>query len=401
MRRSVLTSVRLAAAVLVTGASACLGIGVGASGAGALTDKDIPPSMHGAVETQAVTVGNGALSLLVDPGTAYAYSTLDRDDYGDNSVNFSMTARGANLNLGTIAYAVIWAPPSCGDTKNGPCVLSGGYSPGAPNTGLHEAKGFPGYAEALYPPPPEGDGGSQERVYKCVVNKDGEGSPPTGGSAQEVCKQSNSLPLTAWAETVAAEYRSTGFSRAEGFDAAGVLAVRGSESLSDVQPLGGGKVRSTGYSNVSGISVLGGAIRIDNVYSTATVVSSEAGVVPRESSSSCTFSGLTVAGQSFGTDLSQLANPGLQKALDQVATQTGYKAAVLPVRPAPGRALVPARPGQPGGVLLWPHQRAAGGAVAGRDLRLDRLGGRWGLRGLRGCGCGRRGRGWSDCGGAC
>ena len=111
--------------------------------------------MHGAVETQAVTLGNGAAALLVDPGTAYAYSTLDRDDYGGGSVSYTMTARGANLNLGTIAYAVIWAAPSCDqkadpNAPNVPCVMSGGAT-GTPDTGLEDAAGFPGYAEALYP----------------------------------------------------------------------------------------------------------------------------------------------------------------------------------------------------------------------------------------------------------
>ena len=334
MRRSVTTAVRLGAATLVTAAVSFFG----PTCADALTAKDLPPSMHGAVETQAITAGNGALSLLVDPGTAYAYSTLDRDDYGNGSVNFSMTARGANLNLGTIAYAVLWPAPDC-ETRNVTCVTSGqviygndespsGYSGPPPNTGLHEAKGFPLYAEALYPPPPDGGGASQERVYKCVVTKDGPGSPPTNGAQASVCKTSDSMPMTAWAETIADEVRSTGFSRAEGFDA-GALAVKGSESTSDVRAIGGGLVKSYGASNVYGISMLGGLITIDSVKSTSTIVSSTAGIDPKQTSSSCTFSGLSVAGQNFATTAGELADPGLQAALDQVAAQTGYKVEII------------------------------------------------------------------------
>ncbi|MDQ1438664.1 MAG: hypothetical protein QOK43_2293 [Acidimicrobiaceae bacterium] len=303
-------------------------VAMGPTDAGALSAKEVPTSMHGAVETQAVTVGNGALSLLVDPGTAYAYSTLDRDDYGQDSVSYTMTARGANVNLGTIAYAVLWAPPSC-DTNNVPCFLSGSKDPHMPNTGLHEAKGFPGYAEALYPPPPASDAASQERVYKCIVNKDGPGSPPGNGQAQDICKTSDSVPMSAWAETLADDYAAKGFSRAAGFDL-GVLAVRGSESRSEVRAVGDGKVRSFGYSNVSGISVLGGYIRIDNVYSQATIVSSDAGVDAKKSSSSCSFTGLSVAGQYFGNDAAGLADPRLQSALDQVAAATKYKVELIP-----------------------------------------------------------------------
>jgi hypothetical protein len=313
--------VRGTAAVLILGAL------VAAPAEAAIQKKDVPTSMHGAVETQAITVGNGALSLLVDPGTAYAYSTLDYDDYGEDSQSFTMTARGANLNLGTIAYAVIWAPPNCA-TNNAPCFLSGSKDPHMPNTGLHEAKGFPAYAEALYPPPPASDAESQERVYKCIVTKDGPGSPPTGGAAQRFCKDNPEVPLTAWAETIDTEYRATGFSRAAGFDV-GALAVRGSESASEVRAVGEKKVRSYGYSNVSGISLLGGYVRIDNVYSEATIVSSDLGADAKKSSASCTFSGLTVAGEMHGTTAGELADPRLKSALDQVAARTNVKVEII------------------------------------------------------------------------
>jgi hypothetical protein len=297
-----------------------------------LKDKELASSMHGSVETQAITVGNAVATYFVDPGSGYAYSTFDRDDYGDDSVSFAMTARGANVNLGTIAYAVLWAPPAC-ENNNVPCFLSGSYDldktrtddPKLPNTGLHEAKGFPGYAEALYPPPPADSGPSQERVYKCIVNKDGLGSPPGNGTAMDICKQSDGIPMSSWAETLADEYVAKGFSRAAGFDT-GFLAVRGSESHSRVEAIGGGKLMSTGDSTISGISVLADYLKIENVHSEATIVSSDAGVDAKKSSARCTFSGITILGTKYAdVDGSQLANPQIQKGLDQLATATNYK----------------------------------------------------------------------------
>jgi hypothetical protein len=322
VRRSATKLVRVAAA----SALVVFGTGVFAVGSAQADDPvpaatDLAPSIHGAVETQAITAGEGALSLLVDPSTAYAYSTLDRDE----GLNFSMTARGANLNLGADIYATLWAPPDC-VAKNAPCYLSGSYAPGAPNTGLHEAKGFPFYAEALYPPPPSGP--SQERVYKCVLTKDAPGGVPTGGAAGDVCKQSGSIPLTAWAETVGAEYRSTGQSRAEGLSVPGLVSVAASESFSDVRALPGKRARSTGYSNVSGINLLGGMITIDHVRSEGTVVSSVDKV--ETDTASCQIVGLNVLGTPYGNDAKDLASPQLQAALDQIASQTGYQVVIIP-----------------------------------------------------------------------
>src|SRR5687768_1240326 len=127
MRRTLKRLVRLGAVAAV----APLALGFTAVAAMALEAEappdappDLPKSLHGAVETQAFTDGNGALALFVDPGTAYAYSTLDRDDYGGGSTSYTMTARGANLNLGTIALAVVWAAPDCSGDGNSSCHLS-------------------------------------------------------------------------------------------------------------------------------------------------------------------------------------------------------------------------------------------------------------------------------------
>jgi hypothetical protein len=298
----------------------------------AITAADLPSSMHGAVETTALTVGNGAAALFADPSTAYAYSTLDYDNYGEGSVSFTMTARGANLSLGTIPYAVIWAAPECRaeyDGPNGPCVLSGQIAPGvAPNTGLHEAKGFPAYAEALYPPPPADSGEQpQDRVYKCVINKDGPGAAPTGGKAAEICKTSDAIPLTAWAEAIGDEYRATGFSRDAGADI-GLVKVANNESYSDIRPIGGGKVVSEGYSVLQNISLLDGQITIDSVKSAARIVSASSGEPYR--ATTCNFAGLKIEGQAIASDGTQLPYAQVEPLLDNIAASTGYKVELVP-----------------------------------------------------------------------
>jgi hypothetical protein len=292
--------------------------------------------MHGAVDTQAVTLGNGAAALLVDPGTAYAYSTLDRDDYGGGLASYTMTARGANLNLGVIAYAVIWAAPSC-DAKadpnapNVPCVLSGGAT-GTPDTGLEDAAGFPLYAEALFPAPPP-PGADRTTAYKCVVNKDSNGEAPTSGGAQAVCRgagpgASDAVPLTAWAETNGKEYRATGFSRVAGADVPGAISVVGSESHSDVRAIGKGRLQSTGYSNLHDISLAGGQIHIDSVRSSGTIVSDPSGTAKRDLD--CSFSGLSIGGQGVAMKGDELPADQLKPLLDQVYKATGYQVEIVP-----------------------------------------------------------------------
>jgi hypothetical protein len=297
---------------------------------------EIPASMHGAVDTQAVTLGNGAAALLVDPGTAYAYSTLDRDDYGGGLAAYTMTARGANLNLGTIAYAVLWAAPSCDkkadpNAPNAPCVMAGGAT-GTPDTGLEDAAGFPLYAEALYPAPPA-PGPDRTTSYKCVVNKDSNGEAPTSGAAQAVCRgagpgASDSVPATAWAETNGKEYRATGFSRVAGADVPGALSVLASESHSDVRAIGKGKLQSTGYSDLHDISLAGGQIHIDAVHSSGTIVSDVAGTAKRDLD--CSFSGLSIGGQGVSMTGGELPADQLKPLLDQVYTATGYRVEIIP-----------------------------------------------------------------------
>jgi hypothetical protein len=316
--------------LVVTVAALALGA-LGLAPGRAAAPADVAPALHGAVETQALTAGVGAISLFVDPGTAYAYSTMDRDDYGGGSVSYTMTARGANLNLGTIALAVIWAAPECHpedpSKSNGPCFLSGGH--GTPNTGLQEAGGFPGYAEALYPAPPQDVGRSREAVYKCVLNKDAPGAAPTEGSAADICKSSDAIPLTSWAEAIGDNLASRGFSRAAGFDVPGVLKVAASESRSDVHAADGGKLSSEGYSVLRDISIGGGQITIDSTRASAKIVSGSDGVADR--SAACGFEGLTIAGQRVGID--DLKGDGLKPLLDQVEQSAGLRVEILPPSP--------------------------------------------------------------------
>ena len=306
--------------MLATSGMSALFVGVPAQ-QGDAPPADLPASMHGAVETQALTVGVGALSLLVDPGTAYAYTTIDRDDYGAGSVSYTMTARGANLNLGTIALAVLWAAPACDPEPNLQCVLSGGT--GGPNTGLHEAGGFPAYAEALYPPPPEGP--SREAVYKCVVNKDAAGGGFTDGAAQEICKQNNSIPMTAWAEATGSKYRSFGFSRAAGFETE-AIKVGVSESKSEVKHAGGGKVLSEGLSTLEDISIAGGQIRIASSAATGRVFTGAGD--PGERSAACTFTGLTIGGEPVSAG--ELNSGEAKPLLDGVEQATGFRVEIFP-----------------------------------------------------------------------
>ncbi|MBV9934852.1 MAG: hypothetical protein JO367_11175 [Actinobacteria bacterium] len=329
---------RLLAALGVAGAALVFAGPVRAD----IPPAEVPPSMHGAVDTQALTLGNGAAALLVDPGTAYAYSTLDRDDYGGGLVSYTMTARGANLNLGALAYAAIWAAPSCDqkadpNAPNASCVLSGGAT-GTPDTGLEDAAGFPGYAEALYPPPPAPNP-DRTSSYKCVVNKDSNGEAPTSGAAQSVCRAagpgaSDAVPLTAWGEVNGKEYRSTGFSRVAGIDIPGAIHVAVSESHSEVKAIGKNQLQSTGYSVLKDINIAGGQVHIDWVRSEGTIVSDPSGKATR--SLDCRLGGLSIGGQGVALSGGELPVDQIQPMLDQVATATGYKVELVPPGTANG-----------------------------------------------------------------
>src|SRR5947208_7631580 len=213
--------------------------GADSSGAGAT----LPGAMHAAVETQAFVAGTGAVSTYVDPGPAYGYAVLDYTRMGSDKAEASMTSRGAVGNPGTLAAAVLWAAPSgtfpnCGDSTG--CYLS--------PTGVHEAAGTPGYAEAIYPAFP----GSPDRrhVKKCIVNKDANGANPTSGSLQDACA-ADAIPAYASADSDmdSGVPSAHGFTRALGGGSAG-FTVAGSEANADVRPDKSGNLVSTGYSHV-------------------------------------------------------------------------------------------------------------------------------------------------------
>jgi hypothetical protein len=341
------------AAVLAAMSLAGVTGGALAAGSGKVDPAKLPKSLHGAVETKALTFGTVAPpivpsvgSVLLDPGPAYAYSTLDRDDYGDGNVNFTMTARGANVDGGPIAGAAMWAPANCDDPNAQlPCALRNPIDPitdpkresGSPpkqgDVGLETAAGFPFYAEALFPdqPPPAP---SRQRVYKCLVNKDANGAQPTQGSAQSFCKQGgDSVPMTAWAEAVGDDVRSEGFSRAEGFASPGIFSVGPSESHSLVQPETDGSLHSMAYSTINSIDIGGGQIRIDQVRSEGDIKSTADKVL--NSSGSCTLSGLTIGGQRVQqTSGGEIDASGLKPLLDGVEAATKLRVEITPPKPA-------------------------------------------------------------------
>jgi len=318
-------------AIVVAGATVAMSADAVPSG--------LPASLHGAVETKALTLGTGlppsvpaAGGLLLDPGPAYAYATVDRDQFADGAVSHTMTARGANLDPGSIAAAALWVAPVCSgpDSPNGPCILSGKVGTNV-DTGLEYARGWPGYAEALFPDQPGVK--SQQTAYKCVVNKDANDAAPTQGQVQDVCKQGGtSVPLTAWAEAIGAEIRATGFSRALGFDIPGVLSVGASESLGDVRPDKGGVLRSRGYSTLKSISILGGQVTIDAVRSSGEIAATPNGA--KTKTASCTFAGLTVAGQPVSQmSGGELPAAQLKPLLDAVYAATQIRVTIIPPKP--------------------------------------------------------------------
>src|SRR3954464_4158912 len=81
--------------LVLVGALALAGMSLAGAAGGALAATSgkvdpakLPKSLHGAAEVKAFTAGTvlppivpKAGSILFDPGPAYAYSTLDRDDY--------------------------------------------------------------------------------------------------------------------------------------------------------------------------------------------------------------------------------------------------------------------------------------------------------------------------------
>lgn len=327
------------AAMLLAGAAG----GALAADSGKVDPAKLPKSLHGAVETKAFTAGTvlpptipKAGSILFDPGPAYAYSTLDRDDYGEGNVNFTMTARGANLDPGTIAAGgVFWPAPDCTgpDAPNVPCITQGGSldkgdHPGTGvDTGLETAKGWPMYSEALFPDQPGQP--SNQTAYKCIFDKDVNGAPPTKGQLSDACKSGgDSVPFTSWATAIGDNITSEGFSRGAGVEAPGVFSVGGSESHSLVQPDPNGVLHTAGSATIHSIDIGGGQIKIDQVRSDADIKSTSDKVV--SATGNCTMSGLTIGGQSVGITGGEIDPKQAQPLLDGVRAATQLKVEITP-----------------------------------------------------------------------
>ena len=238
-----------------------------------------------------------------------------------------MTSRGAVGNPGTLAAAVLWAAPAStfpnctsGDTA---CYLS--------PTGVHEAAGTPGYAEAIYPAFP----GSPDRTHvkKCIVNKDGNGANQTGGSLQAACA-ADAIPAYASADSdmdAGAPY-AHGFTRALGGEGGG-LTVGGSDANADVRPDKAGNLVSKGYSHATGID-LGGVVQLKAVSAEASVVAAPDNPTAKQISASCTFSGLSIAGNAVPADVAKSLDPKALKPFTDAAKGLGYSVTFIPPPPA-------------------------------------------------------------------
>src|ERR1041384_8164725 len=128
----------------------------------ALDVKKLPNAIHATVENEAVVLGNGAISLFVDPGTAYSLANVEYTRLSDDAAaDSSQKAVAAVLNPGTIGGAVLWATPNgtfpgTNDITKGELGCDGSIDPAtqtvvAPNSscllgppGIQEAAGLPG-----------------------------------------------------------------------------------------------------------------------------------------------------------------------------------------------------------------------------------------------------------------
>lgn len=335
--------VLVGAAVLAGMSLAGVAGGALAADTGKVDLARLPKSMHGAIETKAFTAGTvlpptvpKAGSVLFDPGPAYAYSTLDRDDYGEGNVNYTMTARGANLDPGTIAAGgVFWPAPDCTgpDAPNVPCITQGGSldkgaHPGTGvDTGLETAKGWPMYSEALYPDQPGQT--SNQTAYKCIFTKDVNGAPPTRGNFSDACKSGgDSVPFTSWATAIGDNVTSEAFSRGAGVEAPGVFGIGGSESHSLVQPDANGVLHTSGYATIHSIDIGGGQIKIDQVRSEADVKATSDKLV--SATGACTMSGLVIGGQPVAVTGGEFDPKQVQPLLDGVRTATQLRVEIIP-----------------------------------------------------------------------
>jgi hypothetical protein len=304
--------------------------------AAALVDKKLPNSMQATVEGQALIYGAGALSLLADPGPAYVFAQMNYTRFGDDDPpEVAMKAVGAVLSPGTIPAAVIWAPPP---TTNWPSCGGNPAAGVAPNsqcllipTGVHEAAGFPGYSEAFYPTF-EGFP-NREHTYKCAWSKDAIGANPTKGALGSTCKNDlEATPAYGAADTWRDTLHSRGFARFEGASA-GALTAGLAEGLADVAPDENGKVTSFGNTAMTNIDILDGVVHLDSVHATAKVVAVADDASPKISVA-CTFSGLTIAGQTINVEPTGVLDSKQVNSAVAQAKSLGFAITVIPPPPA-------------------------------------------------------------------
>ena len=173
--RSFWSRVRRAAGAL--GAGVLLGLVVPGAHAGAAAADKPFDNYSGRVQGVGIRQVYGAAGAQADPGTASSFANVNSvPGFGGTLVD--MKAAAINADPGTLAGAVLFAPPDCSaQPPSSGCLESGGYAPGAPDTGLASPAGFPGYAEAFFPEP------DQPRAQKCLANKD--------AKADETCSQAS------------------------------------------------------------------------------------------------------------------------------------------------------------------------------------------------------------------
>jgi len=313
----------------------------GGSRAATLDPKNLPNAMHASVEDKAIILGTGSgagLAVILDPGPAYSLANIDYSRFADDiPADVAMKARGAILDPGTIGGAVLWAPPAGefadpdlnsdgkGDRTGGvPCNNDCELAP----TGMHEAAGFPGYAEAFYP---NANGIDRQHTAKCLINKDANEANPTGGAIQTACRNdAEATPFYAVADTFIDDLHSRGFSRAAGATASSIISVGASEALSDVRPTTTGKLIARGYAAASNISLANGVVQIGAVRSSAEIDTEPGAGAPDVAKASCTVSGVQVAGVDLPVDAGTQINPNTFKPLHDAALARGFDITILP-----------------------------------------------------------------------
>lgn len=295
---------------------------------------NLPTSMHGSVDTQSMIVGAGGFTLFFTPGPSYAYATFDYDRFDKGSPpDVKMVARGVMLNPGDTAGAVMWQPrsiqpPLCGIDPQKPqqpkdttafllCLAQ-------PTGATEEAAGFPGYAEAFYPP----FAGLPDRqhTHKCILNKDANGATPTGGSFGPACDAVpvGAAPGLANADTSIEDLSAVGFTRLAGASLTN-LAFGVSEAKSFIQPDNDGNLVTEGYSAIRNVNLFNGLVTIESVKNSARIVNKPGARDALEARAACTFDGLQIMGQGVPVDPKngKPLTDGMKPLLDG-ARQAGY-----------------------------------------------------------------------------